>query len=57
MQDVEEKTGLVRRFEENRSALENIREQVRAIAALTDGEAREKAVKAAEDISAVIARG
>ncbi len=57
LQDIEEKTGLVRRFEENRSALENIREQVRAIAALTDGEAREKAVKAAEDISAVIARG
>ena len=55
--DIEEKTGLVRRFEENRSALEKIREQIEAVAAMSRGEAREKAAKAAEEISAVIARG
>ncbi len=57
LEDIEEKTGLLRRFEENRSALENIREQIKALAAMTQGEAREKAAKAAEDIAAVIARG
>ena len=54
--DIEEKTGLLRRFEENRSALENIREQIKALAAMSQGEARDKALKAAEDIAAVIAR-
>ena len=57
LRDIEEKTGLVRRFEENRSALEKIREQIKALAAMSQGEARDKALKAAEDIAAVIARG
>ena len=57
MEDIEKKTGLLRRFEENRSALEHIREQINELAALCQGEAREKAEKAAEDIAAVIARG
>ena len=55
--DIEEKTGLLRRFEENRSVLEKIREQIKALAAMSQGEARDKALKAAEDIAAVIARG
>ena len=57
LEDIEEKTGLLRRFEENRSALENVREQIKELAAMTQGEAREKAIKAAEEIAAVIARG
>ena len=31
MQDIEAKTGLVRRFEENRSALEKIREELKSL--------------------------
>lgn len=55
LQDIEEKTGLVRRFEENRSALEKIREQIEALAAMTEGEASAIAAKAAAEIEAVIA--
>ena len=57
MQDIEAKTGLVRRFEENRSALEKIREELKALAAITGGRAHETAVKAMEEISNLIARG
>ena len=57
MEDIEAKTGLVRRFEENRSALEKIREELKALAAITGGQAHEPAVKAMEEISNLIARG
>ena len=57
MQDIEAKTGLVRRFEENRSALEKIREDMQTLAAITGGQAHEMAVKAMEEISDLIARG
>ena len=57
MQDIEAKTGLIRRFEENRSALEKIREELKSLAAITGGQAHETAVKAMEEIEAVIARG
>ena len=57
MEDIEEKTGLIRRFEENRSALEKIREELKSLAAITGGRAHETAVKAMEEIEAVIARG
>ena len=57
MQDIEAKTGLVRRFEENRSALEKIREDMQTLAAITGGQAHETAVKAMEEISDLIVRG
>ena len=57
MEDIEEKTGLIRRFEENRSALEKIREELKSLVAITGGRAHETAVKAMEEIEAVIARG
>ena len=57
MEDIEAKTGLVRRFEENRSALEKIREDMQTLAAITGGQAHETAVKAMEEISDLIARG
>ena len=57
MEDIEEKTGLIRRFEENRSALEKIREELKALAAITGGQAHETAVKAMEEIDTLIARG
>ena len=56
MEDIEAKTGLIRRFEENRSALEKIRVELQSLA-ITGGQAHETAVKAVEEISAVIARG
>jgi len=57
MEDIEEKTGLLRRFEENRRALETVRDEIKALAAMTDGQARQTAVKAAEEIQTIIARG
>lgn len=57
LEDIEAKTGLVRRFEETRSALEKIREDMKALAAATGGQVREAAARAAEEIDAVIARG
>lgn len=57
MEDVEAKTGLIRRFEENRTALEKLREELKALAAITEGRAHEAAVKAVGEIETVIARG
>ena len=57
MEDIEEKTGLIRRFEENRAALEKIWEDMKALAAITGGQAHETAVKAMEEIGNLIARG
>ena len=57
MEDIEAKTGLIRRFEENRSSLERIREELKALASITGGQAHETAVKAMEEISNLIARG
>lgn len=57
MEDIEEKTGLIRRFEENRSALKKIREDMKALAAVTGGQIHETAVKAMEEIDNLIAGG
>ena len=40
MKDIEEKTGLIRRFEGTRHALENIRRQAEEIGELTEGRAQ-----------------
>ena len=57
MEDIEAKTGLLRRFEENRVALEKLREDMRSIAAMTGVQAHETAVKAMKEFDTVIARG
>jgi hypothetical protein len=57
MEDIENKTGLIGRFEENREALEKIRDQMKSLAGMTNGQAQETAVKAMEDIESLIARG
>lgn len=57
MEDIEEKTGLIRHFEENRTALEKIREDMKTIAAITGGLAHEAAIHAVEEIDVAIARG
>lgn len=43
MKEIEEKTGLIRRFEGTRRALETIYRQAGDIAALTEGQAQDKA--------------
>jgi hypothetical protein len=57
MEDIENKTGLIGRFEENRKALEKIRDEIKGLAGMTAGQAQETAVKAMEDIEGLIARG
>ncbi len=57
MAEIEEKTGLLRRFEENRHALEDLRRKLRRIRELSSGECSVLAGEAEADIEALIVRG
>ena len=57
MAEVEEKTGLLRRFEENRQALESLREKLRRIRELSTGEAASLAEEAGAEVETMIVRG
>ena len=57
MEDIEEKTGLIRRFQENREALEKLKATLSALVPLTEGAARELAEQAEQEIEALIDRG
>ena len=57
MESVEEKTGLIRRFREDRLALEGIREKLAKLTGMTGGEAGEIAKQAAADIEALLDKG
>ena len=57
MEDMEAKTGLVRRFRENREALERLRRKLERLSEITEGEARELSLRAAGEVSAIIGRG
>ena len=57
MQDVERKTGLLRRFEENRRALEQLREGLARLAAMSGGEAKHLALQLEDEVDQLIARG
>ena len=57
MADVEEKTGLLARFEENRRLLEELRQTMERLLPLTEGEARELAQDAAGQVELLISRG
>lgn len=57
MEDIEAKTGLLRRFEENRRSLENLKTRLEAIAAVSSGQAGELAAEALNEIEQIIARG
>jgi len=57
MTGIEEKTGLLRRFEENRRALESLREKLRRLRALSAGEAAELAAEAEAEVETLIVRG
>ena len=55
--EIEEKTGLMARFEEMRSALGGAAAKLEKLAALTDGEARSLAHQLAEELRALRDRG
>ncbi len=57
MEDVEKKTGLIGRFEENRSSLEKLRETLEKLCSVTDGEAAALAEQAARQVESLILRG
>ena len=57
MEDVEKKTGLIGRFEENRSALEQLRETLEQLQSMTDGTAKELAAQAEAQVQSLIVKG
>lgn len=57
METVEDKTGLIRRFQENRELLEKLRAQMEKLIRMTEGEARDTAKQAEEEIRAMMDRG
>ena len=54
---MEDKTGLIRRFEETRQALEVLSARMDRLTALTQGQARELALQVAEGIKELRTRG
>ena len=57
MEDVENKTGLIGRFEENRGALEKLKETLEKLSLITEGQARELAAEAGAIVQGMILRG
>ena len=56
MEDVESKTGLIGRFEENRSELEKLKETLEQLCLLTEGKAQELAADAASQVQSMIVK-
>ena len=54
LKEMEEKTGLIRRFTETRRGLEALRLQLEALSRETEGHARELALRAAETVEALL---
>lgn len=57
MEDVEEKTGLLARFEENRLMLEGLRAKLEEIRSVSEGRAAELADEAVQQVLSLISRG
>ena len=57
MEDVEEKTGLIRRFEENRAALNRLLRTLEELEDSTEGRARKLSEQAAQTVRTLISRG
>lgn len=57
MEEMEKKTGLIGRFEENRGALEKLKETLDKLASMTDGQAQELAAEAEAIVQGLILRG
>ena len=57
LQDIEEKTGLIRRFQETRRTLDELSALTDRLTALTRGEARELACRVAQGIEELRTKG
>lgn len=57
LNDIEEKTGLVRRFQETREALVRLSEKMDRLQSECEGSARELAAEAGKEIEALLSRG
>ena len=57
LQDIEEKTGLIRRFQETRRTLDELSVLTDRLTALTQGEARELACRVAKGIEELRTKG
>ena len=57
MEDIEKKTGLLLRFEENRRSLERLLTKLEKLAGETGGAAHDTAVEAADEVRTLISRG
>ena len=57
MEDMEKKTGIVGRFQENRSELEKLKETLEKLGSMTEGKAQELAAEAAMQVQGLIIRG
>ena len=55
--EIEDKTGLIARFEETRAALDDIAEELDALAAATQGEARQRSGEIAARLRALRDKG
>ena len=57
LRDIEEKTGLIRRFGETEDALSRLRKKMELIEEISQGRAKELAAEAAEDIETLMSGG
>ena len=57
LEDIEEKTGLIRRFTENQDVLDRLAAQIKELADMTDGRANQLALHIAEDINTLRTKG
>lgn len=53
MQEIEEKTGLIRRFERTRQTLKGVRDRAEKLAGMTDGEAKSIAGQIVDEIDRI----
>ena len=56
MEDMEEKTGLIRRFRETREALEEMRKPIRSLMEISRGQARELTDEIARQLDELLER-
>ena len=57
MEDVEKKTGLIGRFEENRRTLEKLKDTLEKLRSMTEGQTAELAAEAVAQVDGLILRG
>jgi len=57
LKEIEEKTGLIKRFSETQLALEKLESQMQKLAESAEGEARQLALEAAKQLRALMSEG